>query len=210
MTPTQACVVCLCCHRIHPIRETDARAFALHVSNELGGLTSMYQLLRKADTLRIYDAISLRFLTDLRKFETDETRQIELDVQIDEMSLAVRMRAMTENSLELGTQYVLTTPSLISAIASDSACMDLCVLVAQQIERGASVKKLTRMLQDCYNEASSIRPPVVDTDAFARRRYRLANEHKIRETLKKGPPKDAHAARAWHNAERMASIFLSP
>ena len=64
MTPTQASVVCLCCHRILPIRETDARAFALHVSNELGGLTSMYQLLRKADTLRIYDAISLRFLTD--------------------------------------------------------------------------------------------------------------------------------------------------
>ena len=110
------------------------------------------------------------------------------------------MRAMIENSLELGTQYMLTTQSLISAIASDSACMDLYVLVAQQIERG----------EDCYREARSIQPPVVDTGAFARRRYRLANEHKIRETLKKGPPKDAHAARAWHNAERMASIFLSP
>jgi len=32
-----------------------------HVSAELGGLTSMYQLLRKADTLRIHDAISLSF-----------------------------------------------------------------------------------------------------------------------------------------------------
>ena len=105
----------------------------------------------------IYDAISLRFLTDLRKFETDETRQIELDVQIDDMSLSVRMRAMTENSLELGTHYMLTKPSLISAIASDSACMDLCVLVAQQIERGGSVKKLTRMLEDCYRAARDVR-----------------------------------------------------